>query len=142
MTKLQQIEKATKEVITDLYTSRVDAVIELIDTLGLESEIHYETDCGDGDQSAWKIHIDDNTSEQIEKVVSVLNKSKYTEYLENVDVEEDSDGGFLPEVSPEKERFLTNGEVDETLSYFEQPTDVTEMAREIILPVPNGENEV
>ena len=140
MTKLQQIEKATKEVIKDLYTSRVDAVIELIDTLGLESEIHYETDCGDGDQSAWKIHIDDNTSEQIEKVVSVLNKSKYTEYLENVDVEEDSDGGFLPEVSPEKERFLVDD--DETFSYFAQPTDITEMAREIILPVPNDENEV
>ena len=140
MTKLQQIEKATKEVITDLYTSRVDAVIELIDTLGLESEIHYETDCGDGDQSAWKIHIDDNTSEQIEKVVSVLNKSKYTEYLENEVEEEDSDGGFLPEVSPEKERFLVDD--DETFSYFAQPTDITEMAREIILPVPNDENEV
>ena len=140
MTKLQQIEKATKEVIKDLYTSRVDAVIELIDTLGLESEIHYETDCGDGDQSAWKIHIDDNTSEQIEKVVSVLNKSKYTEYLENEVEEEDSDGGFLPEVSPEKERFLVDD--DETFSYFAQPTDITEMAREIILPVPNDENEV
>jgi len=81
MTKLEQIEEVTKEVVLDSYNNRVDAVTEVIHLLGLEYEIHYETDCGDGDQSAWKIHIEDNTSLEIAKVVNVLSEVKNIDEL-------------------------------------------------------------
>ena len=78
--KAESIMKVKKESINDNYSKNIDSIIEVIDLLGMDFQVHFDDGFGDG--ASYRIDIVDDRQSQLDMTIEeVIKKTKLDEVV-------------------------------------------------------------